>query len=278
LHVFRKLAVINAKLILIIVIIIIENVTNISFICGRQGGLARRACPRRELSSAPMNRNVAGQSLVRVFGHLLNDFEDLLSRGKSLVQDLVRLSGWWIGRGLFIEQVKRLVEQLETLTPFYNHPGDTYEEAYARVIFLKDVIENKDGYRVFYLKGQPIPNEEQVQLLYRLTWMGSRSDVNREVNNGRGPVDFKISRGAKDKTLVEFKLASNSQLRRNLEKQVAIYEKASDAERSLKVIVYFSINELARVRKILRELKLQDDRSIILIDACKSNKPSASKA
>lgn len=50
-------------------------------------------------------------------------------------------------------------------------------------------------------------------------------DVNREVNNGRGPVDFKISKGSKDTTLVEFKLASNSKLKNNLAKQVDIYKK-----------------------------------------------------
>ena len=41
---------------------------------------------------------------------------------------------------------------------------------------------------------------------------------------GRGAVDFKISRGSKDKTLVEFKLAKNTQLKRNLKNQVKIYE------------------------------------------------------
>ena len=82
----------------------------------------------------------------------------------------------------------------------------------------------------------------------------------------------------RDKSLVEFKLASNTQLKRNLQKQVAIYEKASDTEQSLKVIIYFSARELARVGKILRELGLRDKSDIILIDACADNKPSASKA
>ena len=50
-------------------------------------------------------------------------------------------------------------------------------------------------------------------------------DVNREVNNGRGPVDFKVSKGSKDTTLVEFKLASNTKLKKNLENQVEIYKK-----------------------------------------------------
>ena len=49
--------------------------------------------------------------------------------------------------------------------------------------------------------------------MYRLIWFASEMDVNREVNNGRGPVDFKISKGSSNTTLVEFKLASNSKLK-----------------------------------------------------------------
>jgi hypothetical protein len=120
--------------------------------------------------------------------------------------------------------------------------------------------------------------EEDLQILFRLTWFATLSDVNREVNNGRGPVDFKISRGNKDKSLVEFKLASNTQLKRNLETQVAIYERANDTEKSVKVILYFSNQELDKIKTILYELKLENDTNIILIDGRRDNKPSASKA
>ena len=68
--------------------------------------------------------------------------------------------------------------------------------------------------------------------------------------------DFKISRGSSDKTLVEFKLAKNTHLKRNLEKQAEIYQKASDANCALKVILFFSDEEYERVAKILRDLDL----------------------
>lgn len=98
------------------------------------------------------------------------------------------------------------------------------------------------------------------------------------MNDGRGPVDFKISRGSNDKTLVEFKLASNPQLTRNLQKQLEVYKKASDVERGYKVIFYFTRQELDRVNRILKELKMTDDPYVILVDARKDNKPSGSKA
>ncbi|MCC6630171.1 MAG: hypothetical protein IT340_22555 [Chloroflexi bacterium] len=179
---------------------------------------------------------------------------------------------------LFIEQVRDFVRRHLDGTSFYEQRGDTYEEARERALFLKDQIENKDGYRIFYLDGKPIKREQDVQILYNLTWRASPSDVNREVNNGRGPVDFKVSRGSRDRTVVEFKLASNSQLKRNLERQVVIYEQASGTKRSIKVILYFSEQEHQKVIAVLKDLGLLGDTGIILIDARDDNKPSASKA
>lgn len=181
-------------------------------------------------------------------------------------------------RQLYVKQFSQLISLLSQESEFYKYGTNTHEETYKRIIFLKDVIENKGGYRIFYNKGEPIRKEEDLQILYRLTWYASPSDVSREVNDGRGPVDFKVSRGAKDKTLVEMKLASNSQLKRNLKNQVPLYQKASDAEYAYKVIIYFTRVELSKVEKILRELKLTHDDNVILIDARKDNKPSASKA
>jgi hypothetical protein len=102
--------------------------------------------------------------------------------------------------------------------------------------------------------------------------------VSSEVNDGRGPADFKVSRGSRDKTIVEFKLACNSRLRSNLERQAEIYRRASDAQKAIKVIIYFTKGEMLRVQQILRELRLDNDEDIVLVDARKDNKPSGSKA
>lgn len=100
--------------------------------------------------------------------------------------------------------------------------------------------------------------------------------MSREVDDGRGPADFEASRGRWDKTILEFKLAKNTHLKGNLEKRAAICQKASDAQAGLRVIVYFSDDELNRVDGILRELGLSGHSDIILIDA--RRKRSASKA
>jgi hypothetical protein len=179
---------------------------------------------------------------------------------------------------IFIRQVTNLVEMLRAQKVFYSQKGDTFEEAYNRVVFLKQVIESNDGYRLFYVNGEPVKRESDLQLIFRLTWYAAEEDVNSEVNNGRGPVDYKISRGSKDSTLVEFKLASNSKLKQNLAKQVEVYKAANQTNKSIKVILYFTDSELEKVLKVLKDLELSQGKGLVLIDARATNKPSGSNA
>ncbi len=174
--------------------------------------------------------------------------------------------------------MKSLQHLLQVNTNFYTLGKSTYEEAHLRLAYLKDVIENKGGHRFFYDNdGEPIEREKDLHVLYRLVWFGTPSDMGAEANDGRGPVDFKISRG-REKTLVEMKLAKNGKLEQNLAKQVEIYQAASDAATAIKAIIYFTYDELARVRKILDRLGMSDNKDVVLIDARRDNKPSASKA
>ena len=178
---------------------------------------------------------------------------------------------------LFISQIRRIQQQLAA-TEYYSIAPNTYDEAHRRLEYLKDIIENKDGYRLFYVNGKPLQREEDIHVMYRLVWAGSPSDPGREANDGRGPADFKISRGAHDKTIVEFKLAKNRSLQRNLANQAELYQKASDARHAIKVIVYFNDVEFRRVQRILKRLGLTGHRDVVLIDAEASTKPAASKA
>lgn len=176
---------------------------------------------------------------------------------------------------VLIDNIRNFVHLLKD-SHFYQNIDDTYQAALKRVHFLKQVVENNDGYKLFYYKNNPIQRESDLQVIYRLTWYATDDDVNAEVNNGRGPVDYKISRGSKDSTIVEFKLASNSKLKQNLQHQVGVYEDANQTKKSIKVILYFSESELLKVLKILKDLKLEGQENIVLIDASKDNKISAS--
>jgi len=63
-----------------------------------------------------------------------------------------------------------------------------------------------------------------------------------------------------------------------LEKQVEIYQKASDAKVAIKVILYFTSTQKERVVAVLSELNLSNEKNIVLINARNDDKPSASKA
>jgi len=180
-------------------------------------------------------------------------------------------------KSIYIDQFGIVIDLLESLTDFYKVRESTSEATLKRINFFKDVIENKGGYKCFYHNNIPIKKEEDLQILFRFTWFNTNFDVGREANDGRGPVDYKISQGT-DKTLVEFKLAKSSSLKRNLDKQLDIYKKASDAETGFFVILYFSLEEYIRTIGIINDLGMKENKNIILIDARADNKPSASKA
>lgn len=230
---------------------------------------------KREKKPTQAEISEAVNATVQMFPQILNYYikrkEENKEGAKSISQQKVKEV-----EIIFQQNVTELIKSLVEETDFYEiKPTNSLEEARKRVEYMKDVIENKDGYRLFYYKGNPIQREADLQVIYRLTWYSSPYDVNREVNNGRGPVDYTVSKGSKDKSLVEFKLASNSKLKMNLANQVKVYEKASDTNQSIKVILYFDALELQKVNDILKELKLESDENIILIDAG-NNKPSAS--
>src|SRR5690606_25332858 len=110
-------------------------------------------------------------------------------------------------------------------------------------------------------------NEAMFQSLFQFVKEGSAWDINAEVNNGRGPVDFTVSRGSKDKTVIEFKLAKSTKLKQNLQHQVEVYKKANDTDKAVIAILYFSQMEYLHLTTVLRELNLDSAENIILIDA-----------
>lgn len=177
----------------------------------------------------------------------------------------------------FIDNVNELIGEYLLGSDFYA-PGNSYVESLGRVHFLKRAIEDQGAYRIFYVDGKPVQREGDLHIMYRLTWSHTELDVNAEVNNGRGPVDYKISKGKDDACLVEFKLAKNTGLEKNLQHQLKIYQNANGQCPAIKVIMYFTEAERSRVIAILTRLGLLNREDIVLIDASLETKVSASKA
>jgi hypothetical protein len=234
---------------------------------------------QRQLGPDPTRKKEreAAQATISVFPELIDLYirlkEETGDRARTLSEEEVART-----RLQFVAAVRDAISDLAGRTDFFDRSWTTYQECLARVAYFKNYVENQDGYRLFNRRGVTFSKEEDLQLVFGLVWGGTDLDVNREVNNGRGPVDFKASYGKGAKALIEFKLASNTSLKKNLQNQVAIYEAANGTRQSVKVIVCFTAQHQERVTNILRELGLENKESVVVIDARADNKPSASNA
>lgn len=232
--------------------------------------------PKNKKGPTKKDRIGAAFLTVQAFPQLIDYYikykEDNGSAAENLSSAKVALS-----QQIFIDNAGAFIRKLEK-DGFYDVSKGSYEEAKNKIKILKDRIENNDGYSLFYHKKRRIGNEKDLQVIFGMVCHDSIFDVNREPNNGRGPVDFTVSMGSNDKTLIEFKLASNTKLEKNLKNQVEIYQKANKTDKSFKVIIYFTKEEKEKAEKILKKLGLLDCENVVLIDARSDNKPSASNA
>lgn len=160
--------------------------------------------------------------------------------------------------------IKEEVKELSNSSVGKNNNQSSYDEAMYRVKILKSVIEDKGGFKVF--KALENQNEAMFQQLFKFVKECSVWDINAEVNNGQGPVDFTVSKGSEDKTVIEFKLAKSSSLKRNLQHQVEVYKKANNTDNAIVAILYFNQEEFEHVTKVLQELNLNMMENVILID------------
>ena len=161
-------------------------------------------------------------------------------------------------------------DQTKTYGPdFYR--CDSYKESLRRLKMFKSRIENNGLARM--LKNNQ--TETQLQDMLQLSFDNTNYSVDREVNNGRGPADFKVSMGSHDCTIIETKLAKSSKLKQNLKSQVDIYCNANNTHKSITLIAYFCKKEKQKADRILRELGLSKKENFILVN-CEYNLPSAS--
>lgn len=148
---------------------------------------------------------------------------------------------------------------------------------------FKDLIEDNALNKLLYdVSGKP-KHESAAQLLFYgiadSYCEANNIDITREGNNGRGPVDFKLSRGANDKVIVETKLTSNVQLCHGIEIQVPIYMKQEKTKKAIYLIIDTGHQTtLERFVDFYNKLdkEIKSKISYIVIDA--TQKPSASKA
>ena len=148
---------------------------------------------------------------------------------------------------------------------------------------FKTLIEDNGLAKLLYdTNGMP-KHESAAQLLFYgiadSYCDANNVDLTKEGNNGRGPVDFKLSRGAQDKVVVETKLTSNPQLRHGIEIQLPMYMKQERTKQAIYLVI--DTGHPAKVHHFIDfynnlDKEIKEKISYIIIDA--TPKPSASKA
>lgn len=148
-----------------------------------------------------------------------------------------------------------------------------------------DFIENNSGYKLLWNDDGKSKNEEAVQLTFvgivKHYCISNNIDLSKEVNLGRGPVDFKFSSGYKNRASIEIKLAKNSKFWNGIRLQLPKYLEVEDIKKGHFVVICYTEKELKSMNKLSEEAKKiskEIGREIIpyVIDATKE-KPSASK-
>ncbi|MFM0063023.1 hypothetical protein [Paraburkholderia aspalathi] len=152
--------------------------------------------------------------------------------------------------GTICNHFKTLIEDNQLCNLLYDEKGVKKRESAAQLLFF--------GIASAYCKANDL-------------------DLTGESDAGRGPVDFKASRGFREKVLVELKLTTNPNLVSGFLNQLPIYQKAENTSRGVYLVIHNGGSD-ARLAALMKEVAAagSDAPRVILVDGIP--RPSASKA
>ena len=157
---------------------------------------------------------------------------------------------------------------------------DSFAAALDVLDIFKDWVEYNKGWDT--IRGAESSKREKI--VQRLIHLGSKNyisandlDISFEPDAGRGPVDFKVSRGG-DKTIVEVKLSTNTQYLHGYEEQAEEYGKVECTTDKM-IYVFVDLGNPGRLKKITEthQLNLQSQKKVpelMIIDATTKNTAS----
>lgn len=131
------------------------------------------------------------------------------------------------------------------------HEKNSFEAALDILNIFKEWVEANRGWNLIQ---NTICNrrEKDIQRLIHLVAKSyvefQNLDISFEANAGRGPLDFKVSRG-NDKTIVEIKLSTNGQYLHGYEKQIVEYGKAENTNKM--IFMFIDLGNPRRLKKII---------------------------
>jgi len=147
---------------------------------------------------------------------------------------------------------------------------------------FKRLVEDNQLGRLLYDKDGKPKYESAAQLLFfgvaSAYCQANNLDLSPESDAGRGPVDFKVSAGFKEKVLVELKLTSNKQLTHGFQNQLPIYQRAENSTHGIYLVINNGGASSARLSAFGEMVRSAGKLApkVIMVDAVRRD--SASKA
>lgn len=148
---------------------------------------------------------------------------------------------------------------------------------------FKNMVENT-GYKLLLDDSGKPRNEELCQILFdvylKKYCRHVGIDLTREVQTGRGPIDFRFSSSVHFLAHVELKKENNLKLVHGLSKQLPTYMNSEEVRLGFFIIFEFGIKNISKLKEELEKQRIELERDmeiklrIVYIDA--KRKPSAS--
>lgn len=196
-------------------------------------------------------------------------------------QGLVR----WYESGQKLAAVADMAK-LTTTIPKDQNGFETWVETLATT--FQHAIEESDGWRLLWNDGYSAHRPEKIcqavaGMMWRSECKAAGVDLSREVDMGRGPVDFKFSHGWSQRALLEVKYIGSTKFFSGAEKQLPQYLETEKISFGIYLAVGFIDNDfkperLKRVTDTCAALSSAKGVKIkaLFVDARTENKKSAS--
>jgi len=148
----------------------------------------------------------------------------------------------------------------------------------------KHFVEFNKGYELLWNDDGSQRSETAVQRSYLGVVRGyceaNNIDISKEANIGRGPVDFKFSKGYIQRTILEIKLANNSHFWDGAEQQLPAYLVDNGVKTGFFMVVRYNRNDdrrLFKIREIIKNINRKGNYKIIYSEIDAAPKLSASR-
>jgi hypothetical protein len=189
------------------------------------------------------------------------------------------------GELIWYEQTLSYAKSYPLTLPGFN-PAD--HQSVVRTVLavckkFKQLVENNGLFKLFYNQDRSLKPERAAQLLFfgiaDAYCEANNLDLSREPDAGRGPVDFKVSKGYRSRLNVEIKFTSNKKLISGYESQLATYDEAEKTFHSIYLVIdtVFAARKMARLKAVRAQRMAEGKRSPDIIEIDGTYRDSASK-